>query len=159
MQVMFFRHGIAEPHGPDGSDAARRLTADGVRKTREAAAGLARFADVPEAILTSPLTRAMQTAEIVGHALDLRPQIADVLAYGPAEAVIEMLEGLALNTVMLVGHEPTFSECVERICTRGAEGFVQMKKAGCACVSYDPGREGRLLWLATPKMLRAAAVK
>lgn len=157
MLVMFFRHGIAEAHGPDGSDATRRLTCSGAKKTREAAAGLARFAHVPEVILTSPLTRAVQTADIVGATFDLRPQIDDVLAYGPAEAVLQMLSQRSENTVMLIGHEPTLSQCVERICTRGAEGFVQMKKAGCACVSYEPGREGRLLWLATPKMLRAAA--
>ncbi|QNN24707.1 phosphohistidine phosphatase SixA [Planctomycetales bacterium ZRK34] len=154
-----FRHGIAEAHGPDGSDASRRLTSAGVKKTREAAAGLSRFAHVPEVILTSPLTRAVQTADILGATLDLRPQVEDVLAYGPAEAVIQMLSERSENTVMLVGHEPTFSQCVERVCTRGAEGFVQMKKAGCACVSYDPGRQGRLMWLASPKMLRALATK
>jgi len=158
MQLLLFRHGIAEAHGPDGSDTTRRLTDEGVRKTHQAAAGLSQFVEPPDVIYTSPLTRAQQTAQILGEVYGIVPQIVEVLAYGPAKAVIEALSDEDHQRVMLVGHEPTFSEIVERVCTAShAAGFVRMKNAGCACVEMIDGDIAQLLWLATPKMLRAAA--
>jgi phosphohistidine phosphatase SixA len=65
-------------------------------------------------------------------------------------------------SVMIVGHEPMLSELVEQVCTGGRRiGFVDMRKAGCACVEVALAPTGEttaatLLWLATPKMLRAA---
>jgi phosphohistidine phosphatase len=160
MHLILFRHGIAEETGPDGSDDSRRLTPEGVQRTRQAAAGLTRVAKPPSVILTSPLVRARQTAQIVGEAFDLLPRELDELAHGPADAVIDRLRQRDEGVVLIVGHEPTLSRIIEQLCT-GADhqSFVQMKKAGCACVQtqFDtPGTEGasKLLWLATAKMLR-----
>lgn len=159
---MLFRHGIAEVRGPDGTDATRRLTDEGVEKTRLAAAGLRRVAERPDVILTSPLVRAAQTAAILGEVFDRDPVVMDELAAGPAARVIGALSDCRESVVMLVGHEPTLGRIVEAICTLDAPPpFVDMKKAGCACVVVERngaafGR-GILQWLATPSILRALA--
>lgn len=160
MELLIFRHGIAEDSGPDGDDASRRLTDDGAQKTRQAAHGLTRFATRPHVLLTSPLVRARQTAAIVGDVFGLTAIVMKSLAYGPADAVIADLRHRREPCVMIVGHEPTLSRVAGMLCT-GDEGidFLQLKKAGC--ISLDapisdqraPGG-AKLLWLATPKMLR-----
>jgi len=69
MKLYIFRHGIAEDVGPDGTDDSRRLTREGVDKTRKAAAGIARLGAKPDVILTSPKVRAAQTADLAAEVL------------------------------------------------------------------------------------------
>lgn len=161
MRLLVFRHGIAEDHSADGTDAARALTDQGVERTRAAARGLARIAEAPEVILSSPKVRARQTAREAAAAFGREVEVMDDLADGPPGAVLQALAARAEGSAMIVGHEPMLSELIEQVCTGGRRlGFVDMRKAGCACldVSFDPGGAvtGTLLWLATPKMLRAA---
>jgi phosphohistidine phosphatase len=159
MQLLLFRHGIAEDHGPDGTDASRRLTREGIEKTTEAARGLAKIADAPGVILTSPKVRAKQTADIVAEAFGERPETLDALAEEDLDAILRALAKRDEERILVVGHEPTFSRLVEFICTGQMRGSVEMKKAGCACVELDLQRNGKaahgkLQWLATPRILR-----
>jgi phosphohistidine phosphatase len=163
MRLLVFRHGIAEDTAADGTDASRVLTAEGVSRTRKAARALTRLSDAPEVILTSPKARARQTAEAAAEAFGSPIEVLDELADGPPEPVLRALARRSEETVMIVGHEPMLSELVEHVCTGGrSRGFVDLRKAGCACleVTFGPGgdaAEATLLWLATAKMLRAAA--
>lgn len=165
MQLILFRHGIAEDRAADGTDASRALTAEGVEKTRAAAAGLARLIERPDAILTSPKVRAMQTAQIVGEALGRPPEVLHALAGESVERVHQALARRREALLIAVGHEPTLSRLIERLCTGGeAAGFIELKKAGAACLDAplsDQGTVGsaRLLWLATPRMLRSLAAE
>lgn len=160
MQLLVVRHGIAEAAGPDGTDASRRLTQEGVEKTRSAARGLAFVGPRPMTILTSPRVRAMQTAEILGQVFDLPPQTLRSLGDASPARILTDLARHRKDVVCIVGHEPVLSRLVELAC--GAQtpgGFIEMKKAGCACLDlvYDeqgPAHPGQLLWLATPRMLR-----
>lgn len=160
MNLLIFRHGIAEDIGPDGSDESRRLTEEGIAKTRKGAEGLARIAPHPDAMLTSPLIRAKQTADILGEVLQCQPRVMQSLAYGPASAIARDLRRRRDATVLIVGHEPTLSYLIELLLT-GQEptGIMQMKKAACACIETPLPETGvtggsKLLWLASPKMLR-----
>jgi phosphohistidine phosphatase len=170
MQLYVFRHGIAEPADPGipgspGSgmrpDADRPLSPLGIERTLAAAQGLARFADRPNVILTSPKDRARQTAGILGDLFDLTPQIAAVLAEGPAVDVIHMLRQRDEDRVLIVGHEPTLSEVIETLCThKTLPGFIELKKAACALVDAplhpdDAPGPGVLKWLLPPRALRA----
>jgi phosphohistidine phosphatase len=163
VRLLVFRHGIAEDTAADGTDASRVLTAEGVSRTRKAARALTRLFDAPEVILTSPKARARQTAEAAAEAFGSPIEVLDELADGPPEPVLRALARRSEETVMIVGHEPMLSELVEHVCTGGrSRGFVDLRKAGCACleVTFGPGgdaAEATLLWLATAKMLRAAA--
>ena len=105
--------------------------------------------------------RALQTAREAAAAFGREVEVMDELADGPPDAALAALAGRPEASVMIVGHEPMLSELVEQVCTGARRaGFVDMRKAGCAYldVPFDPGGPpaGTLLWLATPKILRAA---
>lgn len=165
MELLILRHGIAEDRGPDGGDDSRRLTDEGVKKTREAARGLAKFTDAPGAILASPKVRAAQTAEILAQTFGVTVETLPALGGASPQSIAEALSRREESVLMIVGHEPTLGDLVGRLCTQGKfDGFVEMKKAGCACMDVDWSRSPRgatdrakLLWLATPGMLRAIA--
>ena len=163
MRLLIVRHGIAEEASPGLSDAKRELTAEGVARTREAAKGLASFAEPPELVLSSPKARAKATAEIFASAWDVAVESADVLAEGSVESVAKMIARRREHSLMLVGHEPTLGHLVGLLSAGETKRpFVQMKKAGCACVELEVSRAGEitggeLLWLATPGMLRKLA--
>ena len=89
MKLLILRHAIAVPRGTPGiPDDERPLTAKGEQRFRRAARGLARIARRPDAILTSPLPRALRTAEIAGRAWRrLEPKPRTALAGGRAARV------------------------------------------------------------------------
>lgn len=153
MEIYFLRHGIAEDSSPDGSDAARRLTDKGIAKLEGAREGLRRLKVAPDLLLTSPLVRARQTAEVVGRHLGLDPQVAEALAPGcDAEQLLALLAGYpGAARVMVVGHEPDFSSMIAEL----TGGQVEMKKGALARVDLEPGeRRGTLVWLAPPRGLQ-----
>lgn len=162
MRLLVFRHGIAEDVSTDGTDASRVLTPHGVERTRKAARGLAAFCDPPDVILTSPKARARQTADVAAEIFGREIEVLDELADGPPGPALVALAGRSEETVMIVGHEPMLSGLVEQVCTGRPLGVVDLRKAGCACldVTLTPGGDASaavLLWIATAKMLRAAA--
>ncbi|GAB4186176.1 MAG: phosphohistidine phosphatase SixA [Phycisphaeraceae bacterium] len=163
MRLYVFRHGIAEPSQPGVLDAGRELTPRGYERTLAAAQGLARFADRPQVILTSPKIRARQTAGILGDVFDLVPQIVEELGEGSAVQIIHMLRHREETSVMIVGHEPTLSEVIETLCTQKTlPGFIELKKAACALLDAplhpdDAPGPARLKWLLPPRALRTMA--
>jgi len=163
VRLLVFRHGIAEDTAADGTDASRVLTAEGVSRSRKAARALARLCDAPDVILTSPKARARQTADAAAEAFGSPIEVLDELADGPPDPALRALAGRSEETVMIVGHEPMLSELVEQVCTgTRSRGFIDLRKAGCACVDVTLGpagdaTEATLVWLATAKILRAAA--
>lgn len=155
MELYFLRHGIAEDIAPDGGDGGRRLTEEGIAKMKAEARGLARLRLRLDVLLSSPLVRARQTAEIVARALDLELQLAEALA--PGCDATRLLELLAVHRgaqrVMVVGHEPDFSAMIGEL-TGGSR--VEMKKGGLGRVDLDVPefRAGTLVWLLPPRALR-----
>ena len=157
MRITFFRHGIAEDRGGK-PDAERALTEEGVKKTRRAAKGLAKVADQPDAILTSPKTRAVQTADLVAEAFGAKHATLDALGSADTDAILHALGERGESELLLVGHEPDFSELVERLCFGRAHERVDLKKAGCAIVDCPEGVRdggGELSALLPPKVLRS----
>lgn len=120
--LFIVRHGIAEDvHPEDPTDHARRLTEQGRRRVRAAAAGMREIGIAPEAIWTSPHVRALQTAAIVGEVLSpgLPLDIRESLSFrGGADAICAELSDYS-GSVMVVGHEPILSGLVSRLCTDG----------------------------------------
>lgn len=159
MLLYLLRHGIAESDSPSGLDADRRLTEDGRAKTRKIVSALALRITPPRVILTSPLVRACQTAELAGEAFGVPVETWEVLGSNHAGQILAALAQRPFPGagVMLVGHEPSFSEIIERLLGSSLPGGVQMKKAGCAAleVRFEADRvaSALLLWLVTPKML------
>src|SRR2546427_12020868 len=83
MMLYVLRHGVAEEVGPEGTDGSRRLTPGGRRKLRAAAAGVRGLGVAFDAILTSPLVRAGETAAIVAEALGNQPAPRELAALEP----------------------------------------------------------------------------
>lgn len=158
MQLYLLRHGIAEDQPPDPADgdAGRRLTDEGRRKTRQAARGLARLIDRPQVILSSPKVRARQTAEYAAAALGAPVEVEDVLAGGDLDAVLERLRQRREASILLVGHEPMFSELIVRLCAGGGRNFIELKKAGLAAM--DVPASGEVRGRATLRILLPASV-
>lgn len=143
-RIIFLRHGQAEDDDGAG-DAARPLTAKGVEQAELAGRALARLDLVPDLCLTSPRVRAAETARLACAELGLDPVVESALGDGDFQA--EALAG-DIGTVLLVGHEPTFSSEVARL----TGGSVRMRKGGLAVVAGM-----RLELLAGPDLLRLAA--
>ncbi len=158
MRLYLVRHGEAEEVAREGGDAGRRLTPEGRRELGEGVAGLSRLGTELTQILTSPLARARQTAQIL-HT-DLRgpePEVWGLLAPGAdLDGVLAQLDA-SQEAVALVGHEPCLGRLVSLAVTgREADG-TPLRKGGVACIDFQgtprPGA-GRLVWLLTPKLLR-----
>ncbi len=161
MMLYFCRHGIAaEAQGKMG-DALRPMTPGGVKKFRKAARGFVEMGPKVSHVLTSPLLRARQTAEILTEALEqeerqVKLEISESLAPGTKlEAFLQTLRGLKnMAGVVAVGHEPTLSEWVKGLCFDG-KGSVEMKKGAIAGIELDPRmKSGTLVFLLQPKQLR-----
>lgn len=155
MKLIFLRHGIAEDRAPDGTDFSRRLTDKGEEEMRREADALARIGLKPGIILTSPLVRAAQTAEIVAHALGMADRVREEprLAGFSLEHLRTVVTAHSdRRSLMLVGHEPSFSTVVGQL-IGGAN--VRMKKGGLAIVEADAITigSGTLLALVPPAML------
>jgi phosphohistidine phosphatase len=130
--IWFLRHGDAE----DGDDDfARKLTKKGERQSRDAGAALAALGVTFDACLTSPRVRARDTARLACEALGVEVTIEEQLQGGPFDALEIAAE---LGEVLLVGHEPDFSNAIGEL----TGGLVDLKKGGVAAVDV---RELRLL--------------
>jgi phosphohistidine phosphatase len=153
MDLLLLRHGKAVDFHPDG-DAARELVEKGFAQARHAGQLLAAVKLLPEIVLTSPLVRARQTADAFCTAAGLPgPVIQNWLACGCAAESLSA--GLAafhdFKRVMIVGHEPDFSQFIQW--TLGAYGAtIEVKKGAIACLRVNPpARHGTLNFLIPPR--------
>ncbi len=157
------RHGVAENEAPPGGDdGARRLTARGREKVREAAAGMRALGLKFDAILTSPLPRAAETAELVAtvYSDGPAPEVFAPLSTGvaPADSVAALKPYERYDHLMIVGHEPGLSGIVSLLLTGSANSVsFDLKKSGMIALDLHDGverGEAQLLWILTPRQLR-----
>jgi len=156
------RHGVAEDAVPGGDDRARRLTPRGRAKMRAVAAGLRALGLRFDAILTSPLPRAAETAAIVSAAYGgtPAPQTLAALATGvaPAETLHALRPFARCAHLVIVGHEPGLSRLASLLLTASPDSLaLELKKGGCLAVELAklaPPSGAMLRWLLTPRHLR-----
>lgn len=160
MQIFLIRHADALPLDDTmAGDEERPLSEEGQRQLARLAAAFRRLDVFPDAVLTSPLLRAKQTADgLAGHlrqeSLEVRecPELAPGLV---PKKLCRFLRGLELQHVALVGHEPDLGRLTGYL-IGGKRAQIEFAKAGMACVvSDDPPRKatGSLLWMLTPMWL------
>jgi phosphohistidine phosphatase len=160
IELYLIRHGVAEERGEEWPDDTKRpLSQEGIAKLRKAARALTRLDVKFDVIVTSPLVRTRQTAEVIAAGLEPHPHIvtADSLAPGAsAAAVIADLEKQAKRSrVALVGHEPGIGELAARLI--GARHPIGFKKGAICRIDVEalpPSGPGDLRWFLTPKLLR-----
>jgi phosphohistidine phosphatase len=152
-QLWLLRHGEAVPHESKPDDD-RELTPRGERQAIAAGAGLARLGVEFDACYTSPKVRARDTARLACQALNITPEEEDSLGDGfDREDALELLLRHGGDArVLVVGHEPSFSQVVHDL--TGAR--IDFKKGGVAAVRAERSG-GELLALLRPKELESLA--
>ena len=155
MEIYFLRHG--EYQKTAGlKDAECPLSDQGASRMEREASFFARLGLRLDLIISSPLLRARQTAEIVARALRLPDAlVADermAPGFGPDALFLILREHAGLKAAMLVGHEPDFSRTIAS-CTGG--GRVECRKGSLARVDLESSAslEGNLAWLLPPEVL------
>ena len=158
MKLYVMRHGPAEEHSESGADGDRALTASGRDRVRAVAKALYDQGEAPAHIVTSPLVRAVQTAEIValGTKLFDRDGTVEVRrAVAPGGDAARLALGFAQESrrrVMFVGHEPDLSALVSRLVGAFGRGFEKGMVVGVHVP--DDGSPPHLRFVLDPKGLR-----
>lgn len=161
MELILVRHGIAEATGGGvRRDRDRRLTEEGVLRTRQAAQGLREISCMPSVILSSPYARAKETADVLAAVLTPPGgvEIMDALAAG--DGARQVVRGVAKRpepVVMLVGHMPDMSEIAGLLLSGRTDLGMEFKKAAACCLvceSRPVSDAAWLRWLLPPGVLR-----
>lgn len=162
MKLYLLRHGDAGEAGDSKvKDAERPLTPKGIQRTRQLAGALEQM-EVPfDAILSSPLVRARETAEIIARELKFggKVELTDSLTLsGSMENLVRQLTMLrpSPKNILLVGHEPYLSGFISLLCTGGPGMGLEMKKGAlCRLETAAPscGKCATLEWLLPPRVV------
>src|SRR5262245_6900826 len=163
LELYLVRHAPAAERGPEWpDDEARPLTPDGASKFRKAVAGLAALGVQIDLVLTSPLVRCRQTAEILADGLPGRPrvEVLDALAPGGGHSAViaETARVAKRPRLALVGHEPDIGHLASKLL--GIRRPLEFRKGAVCRIDVDglpPGGPGHLSWFATSRMLRGMA--
>lgn len=164
VRLYLVRHAIACEHDgvkwPD--DDKRPLTHKGTARMREVVEGLLELDVELDLVITSPLVRAKQTADLIIAGWPDAPALLvnDALAPTgtPAGVAAVLSRHSKLKDIALVGHEPNLGHLAAFLI--GARAPLSFKKGGVACIEMPTlpvVGPGQLTWHATPKMLRALA--
>jgi phosphohistidine phosphatase len=160
MELYILRHGIAVERGTPGykKDSDRPLTSEGEDKMRQIADAMRGMDLKFDLILSSPYTRAEQSAKIVAGELEEEVNFSDLLEPGGnALELISEINDERPQRVLLVGHEPDLSSLISVLVTGGSDAGIELKKGGLCKLTTDKlvfGHCATLNWLLTPKILR-----
>lgn len=163
MKLLIIRHAPAGDsdtwEAERRDDRLRPLTPEGKKEMREVVAGLARLVSKIDLLASSPLVRALQTAEIVAPQYQARVVTLDSLApdRDPEEVVQWLREQRSIPTTALVGHEPHLSTLVGYLLAGKRVSFLDLKKGGGCLLDLGetptPGHS-ILKWLLRSRELR-----
>lgn len=159
--LYFLRHAIALPRGTRGiRDEERPLTEEGEKRMIKAAKGMRQLGLSIEVLLSSPLVRAIQTAEIVKEHLGISAAIEidpELKPGGNLKTFLEKIRKRNRANFLLTGHEPAMSYWIEDLLGCGRTGSILLKKGALCHLQLDfsenpPDVEMR--FLLQPKILR-----
>jgi phosphohistidine phosphatase len=160
LELYLIRHGVAAERGEDYPDDSKRpLTGSGMSKLRKEAKALNALEVGFDLIITSPLIRTKQTAEIISETLNGKPPVTTSDSLAPAGTPAAVMQELARHMrkarIALVGHEPNLGELAARLI--GARSPIEFKKGAICRIDFEvmpPKSLGQLQWFLTPRMLR-----
>jgi phosphohistidine phosphatase len=170
MKLLFIRHGIAmtreEYHRIESDDRLRPLTTEGIKKLKIIASHLHKQHKRIDLLVSSPLTRAVQTAEIIAKAYRKKDfqQIEGLAPERHPHDILRWLKRLKVSTsertskftVAIVGHEPHLSTTMSWMMSGDERPIVQIKKGGAALLEFRSGLtagHAELVWLLKPSQL------
>ena len=163
MEVYFIRHGIAAERGTYADDEQRPLVNKGKVKTTKVAERLLATGLKFDLILSSPLVRAYQTAEILKQ-VGLSKAVETFTFLKPDGNISEWLEWLesyrlenAKAKIALVGHQPELGEWIETLIWGNVKNQLVVKKAGVIGLEISdigtPISRSTLFLLTSPKWI------
>ena len=158
MELYLLRHGIAEDRSASGRDADRALTDEGKGKLEKVLKRARKAGAAPTLILSSPLLRAMQTAQIAADELEYKSEIARSNALLPDSTADDVWSEIRAHrdepSLLLAGHEPLFSQTAAWLmgCTRSMVDFRKgaLMRIDFASIGAEP--RGVLQWMLIPKV-------
>ena len=160
MKFYILRHGDAVEHGdPRYKENERPLTPKGIQRTKQLAHALREMEIQFDAMLSSPLTRARETAEIVARGLPGKLELTDTLApTGSMQKLVDRINTIrpAPESVLVVGHEPYLSGLISLLCTGGAGLPLKFKKGALCRLEIGLltcGKCAVLDWLLQPRVI------
>jgi phosphohistidine phosphatase len=159
-ELYLIRHGVAAERGENYPDDTKRpLTNEGVQKLRKESKALVALDITFDVILTSPLVRTRQTAEVVAAAFRNPPPIVNMASLAPGGTHNAIIEELSKqhrrHHIALVGHEPGIGELAGRLI--GLRRSLEFKKGAICRIDVSalpPAGPGQLRWFLTPRILR-----
>src|ERR1700756_4228497 len=159
MIIYFLRHSSAGKSMLNPKkDERRPLDEEGILQVRYVGRLLANLDVQVDQIISSPLKRARQTASLVANELAFEPagQLDDALRPGGDFAHVQAMRARygKYDPIMVVGHNPSFTEFLNKSVARSGAAQIEFKKGAVAKVEMH-GRTGTLQWLVTPKIARA----
>jgi phosphohistidine phosphatase len=140
VELWLLRHAKAEKAGSRSRDEERALTAGALKKMRQAARTIARLEPGFDAVLTSPLRRARETAEPVTRALGLRKRMIETVALEPEADpadVLREVERLEAGRVLLVGHMPHLGRLLGLLVTGRSNVSIEIGKGSLARIEFE----------------------
>jgi len=136
-------------------DEDRALTSEGKAQIKEVARGLARILPKVDAVYSSPLLRAMQTAKRIAKVYGLDVTTSDALRPGASTRNAgALLKKSDARRVILVGHEPSLTENLSILANLGESPRIELKKGGCYGIAVRADGSAVLEWILTPRVLR-----
>lgn len=160
MIVYFLRHASAgDPLSDAQKDESRALDKDGIAQCQDVGRALAALGVEADIIVSSPLKRAEQTAELVGRELGYKgkPIFDDALRPGAGYGAFQTLlaQHSSRENIFVVGHNPNLSDFLGRLISDSrTAAAIELKKGAVAKVELEGG-QGLLHWCITPKIVRA----
>jgi phosphohistidine phosphatase len=163
LELYLIRHGVAADRGEEFPDDSKRpLTSSGIARLRKEAKALDALGVGFDHIITSPLVRTRQTADVFVEMLKSKPSLSMSDALAPAGAPTAVVQELGKHMrkarIALVGHEPNIGELAARLI--GARTPIEFKKGAICRIDFEvfpPKGIGQLRWFITPRMLREIA--
>ena len=160
LELYLIRHGVAADRGEEYPDDSKRpLTSDGISQLRKQAKALDTLDIGFDHIITSPLVRTRQTADVFAEHLKSKPSVSNSDALAPAGTPAGVLQELGKHMrkarIALVGHEPNIGELAARLI--GSRTPLAFKKGAICRIDFElfpPKGSGQLRWFVTPRMLR-----
>ncbi len=160
MIVYFLRHASAGQHGINPKqDEKRPIDKIGERQSRDVGRALAALDVEVDAVVSSPLTRAVQTAELAAKEFGHQGKIVINEAMRP-EANYDQFHDLLTQyskdrAILVVGHNPSITEFLMHLLTGNEHSnCIEFRKGAVAKVEVEESK-GVLNWMLTPKMARA----
>ncbi len=162
MELLIIRHGPAGERADwrltGRPDSERPLTKDGRRKARAASRGLRELVDGVDLVVSSPWTRAAQTAELAAEALGAKVVTLDALVPDhPYAETLAWLKTRKEKRIALVGHEPHLSGLASWMMTGQTRPVLSLKKCQALLLKLKKTQagSGMLTWSVLPRQLRA----